>query len=88
MNTLTLVDKEGDLYFPDTVVPYPDMPIDNHNAPGPIVLCVYKEGDCDTIEWPNVNIKNLARALYDAREMGYFDDDTVILLPNGGRVNY
>lgn len=79
--SIQLVVKDGTLYYPDSV-------IDWSGEPGPIVLCVYPEGDCDTIQWPNPNLKNLAAALFDDREMGQFEDGEEIQLPNGDKVDF
>lgn len=53
---------------------------------GQIVLCVYPEGDCDSIPWPMPKKahKNLTSALFDMRETGELPADTrSVLLPDG-----
>lgn len=78
MATIQLVNKDGDLYYPSSVVnEYDDRDI--------IILRIYDAGDCDTIHWPFIekDEENLRRALFDDREMGYHDDGDVILLPDG-----
>ena len=76
MSTIRLVCKDGYLYYPDDV-------LDQFGEPGPIVLCVYDTGECDTIKWPRYNERNLRSALYGDREGGIFGDHTQIELPNG-----
>lgn len=53
----------------------------------PILMVRYDAGDCDTIKWPRPNRQNLARALYDAREMGIIPDGSLVLLPDGTEFN-
>ena len=75
MTTIRLIAKDGRLFYPDTVK-------DQYGDPGPILLCIYDEGDCDAIEWPNPNRANLKRTLFDNREEGFFGDDDFIELPD------
>lgn len=78
---ITLVCKNGRLYYPETVQdPYGDA--------GPILLRVYPEGDCDTISWPNPNPENLQAALFDGLESGFFGGDAVICTPDGNAVEF
>lgn len=79
MTTIRLISKNGELFYPETV-------LDQYGEPSPIVLCVYPQGDCDSISWPRPNMKNLQRALFNDRECGLFDDADVIELPNGEAV--
>lgn len=76
MAEIKLVAKDGTLYFPDSV-------ICAYGDPGPILLYVYPEGDCDTVEWPRPSIKVLDGALFSAREQGLINHDDIIVLPNG-----
>lgn len=71
-----LVAKGESLFFPDSVR-------DNYGEPGPILLCRYDEGDCDTINWPDPNEDNLRSVLFDAVEMGYIHETDRVLLPDG-----
>jgi hypothetical protein len=57
-----------------------------------LLTCFYPAGDCDTCPWPMVSEyatpeklrERLARALFDAREVGDIPGDcTVVLLPDG-----
>ena len=79
--SITLVGVQGSLYFPPEIK-------DQFGEPSPIVLCIYPEGDCDTINWPKPNMKNLERALYDNNEMGIIPADTEVLLPNGKKFHH
>jgi hypothetical protein len=73
---LQLFAIDGDLYYP------PDLARDWRPDDRLIVLCIYPEGDCDSIRWPNPDRKNLHRALFDDRERGIIRDQEV-LLPDG-----
>ncbi len=66
---------------------YPDEVLNQYGEGGMAIVYVYPEGDCDGIKWPKPNMKKLRSALYDDRETGLFNDDDIILLPNGERVN-
>jgi len=76
---IKLVSKGGSLYYPPEVK-------DGFGDPGPIVLLVYPEGDCDTIRWPRPNMKNLRNALLDDLETGLLNDGDMVFLPNGVEV--
>jgi hypothetical protein len=74
-----LIAVDGRLYYPGdpkrdqcAVKPGDSVPL----------LCVYDQGDCDDISWPDPNRDNLHRALFDDRECGLIDDEEV-LLPDG-----
>jgi len=64
-----LIVKDGELYLPGGCTE--------------LLLCVYPEGDCDAIKWPQYNEDNLRSALFDARETGEIPLDSRVLLPNG-----
>ncbi len=51
---------------------------------GYVLVYRYKEGDCDTISWPNPDRKQLASILYDEIECGNLTE-RVVLLPNGDK---
>ncbi len=53
----------------------------------PMIIVSYDAGDCDSINWPNPNLENLARALYGDRECGIIPDHPVVLLPDGTEFN-
>jgi hypothetical protein len=80
-NVIRLVERDGDLYYPDTVK-------DSYGESGPILVYVYPAGDCDTIHWPKPHMNNLRNVLYDDRECGYFEDNDVIELPDGTVVSF
>jgi hypothetical protein len=85
MNITKLVEHQGDLYYADDdECVHPDCPLCRMMAgmPRRIVLCVYDAGDCDTIKWPNPNVANLRRALFDDRECGQWAG-TAVILPDG-----
>ena len=69
--SIQLVAIDGDLHYPIQL-----------GVKQRILLCVYPEGDCDTIKWPNPDMKNLASALFDDRECGFIGD-VEVLLPDG-----
>jgi hypothetical protein len=71
VNTPRLVDVNGRLCLPN----------------GDIIVLVYPEGDCDTFDAQNPDIKKLRSALYDCREMGELDC-TEVTLPNGLTVRF
>ena len=48
----------------------------------PILICGEGE-ERDTIAWPLTDERNLAAALYDAREMGIIPDVQSVILPDG-----
>lgn len=73
---ITLVVKDGTLYFPKTVV-------SGLGYKGPILLHRYPDGDCDTVSWPNPNLKHLRSELFDAVETGDISEKTIVRLPNG-----
>lgn len=43
----------------------------------------YKEGDCDTITWPNPNLDHLHEELFGAIECGWIGSEDRIFLPDG-----
>jgi hypothetical protein len=48
-----------------------------------ILICRYRAGDCDSIQWPNPNWENLRSALYDCREVGLLPSNCrVVTLPD------
>ena len=51
-----------------------------------ILIRRYNAGDCDTISWPDPDLKNLASALYDAFEKGQIKT-RLLFLPNGDTFN-
>jgi hypothetical protein len=76
---IKLIARDGYLYIGDDIIVY-----------------VYPAGDADTIPWPmksdfrsDAKIRNhLARALYDAHEMGDLPHGTEsVLLPDGAEFN-
>lgn len=77
---LKLVAKDGKLYFPQEVK-------DSFGNVGPILICVYDQGDCDLIEWPDYNLANLICVLFDERECGTINCDEV-MLPDGSTVRF
>ena len=74
-----LVVEHGELYYPGAEQRDPWSVRPGASVP---VLCVYDEGDCDCIKWPNPNRDSLHRALFDDRERGLINDEEV-LLPDG-----
>lgn len=80
---VTLVAKDGTLYFPDEV-------LGALGNPGPIVMVVYDEGDADSFSWPSLSpgIKKLRSALYDAAMTGDISEKTIVKLPNGKVVEF
>jgi hypothetical protein len=83
MSDVKLVNKNGTLYYPESVVP-------EFGEPGPILLRIYDAGDCDTIRWPlrNKDRENLKVALFDDRERGLVKDGDRVLLPTGVEVEF
>lgn len=92
MQTIQLIDKNGQLYFPqgglnDNLKEVADKPA--------LLLVRYAAGDCDTVPWPLVPgpyngttveglAQRLACALYDERECNpFFPADARIALPDG-----
>ncbi len=59
------------------------IPADKDEDDPDLILYRYSSGDCDTVNWPNPNIKLLRGALFDAREMGVIADIPSVLLPDG-----
>ena len=72
---IVLVEKNGCLYYPDYVK-------DCYSDPGPILLYLYPEGDCDTVDWPKPKMDHLVSCLFDGREMGYTHIGDVVMLPD------
>lgn len=74
---MKLIENHTMLYIPD----------------GPVLLCMYGAGDCDTIPWPFPEGSAywtkekwegcLRSALFDAREMGEIPDEPTVELPDG-----
>jgi hypothetical protein len=51
---------------------------------GGLLICHHPEGDVDTINAKDPDIKNLRRALYDCRECGLIEPNVeVFVLPDG-----
>lgn len=71
MAKVQLTEEDGDLYLN-----------------GQMLIMRYPEGDCDTVEWPKPEEKvaewekRLESALFDLREMGFWEGDEVEL-PDG-----
>lgn len=57
---------------------------------GAILMCMYDEGDCDTVSWPfkAKTPELLRRALYDARETGLIGNVQSVTLPNGKQFDF
>ncbi len=70
---LQLINDKGLLFIPaDADEDDPDL-----------LLRRYSAGDCDTVRWPEPDLKILRGALKDAREMGIIADVSSVLLPDG-----
>lgn len=78
--TIQLIAEDGALYTPLALV---DKSLRDFYSGNPILLCIYPEGDCDRIKWPNFNPENLRAALYDARETGVLPHCEEVILPDG-----
>lgn len=81
MNTPKLVEKYGNLYTPKSEIS--DRLMREFHDDDPILSVQYADGDCDTIAWPLTNPRDLAGALYDAREMGVIPFVESVVLPDG-----
>lgn len=78
---MKLIARHGQLYYDRNDIHAEDLRDTDHD---PLLLCIYPEGDCDTISWPAPNVVNLRRALYDGRECGFTGpNDTHVTLPDG-----
>ena len=52
-----------------------------------VLIYRYPSEEVDTVAWPIINPKYLCGALYDAREMGWIPDESIVLLPDGTEFN-
>ena len=72
MKKITLIDKNSRLHLPS----------------GEVLICFHSSGDANTINSLNPNLRDLANALYDEREMGNIPSDTnVVYLPCGEKLD-
>ena len=84
---ITLIANGRSLCTPNSAIESKDLREWYDDGEDPILIFEYPSGDVDTIAWPKPNRKNLAGALYDARETGLIPDVPTVILPDGTEFN-
>ena len=85
MTLIKLVAHDRDLYTPNGAIVDREQR-EWHKGADSLLMADYGM-DCDTVCWPNPDLKVLRHALFDAREMGTIPADTkAVLLPDDTQV--